>query len=152
MKEKFQESLQTKIHELMEEIQEMEQQAHNIQLVHLDQMNKQEEKHHANITKLNQENADLRTRAEKREKEWLQEREGIEARNRANLQKQGEDFARLDQSYREDIAAEQDRHRRQLAEIQQKHAAAFEKQERDFISMLNSLTEKHRLDLAAALQ
>jgi cell division protein FtsB len=55
----------------MEEIQEMEQQAHNIQLVHLDQMNKQEEKHHANITKLNQENADLRTRAEKREKEWL---------------------------------------------------------------------------------
>jgi hypothetical protein len=71
MKEKFQESLYTKIHELMEEIQEMEQQAHNIQLVHLDQMNKQEEKHHANITKLNQENADLRTRAEKREKEWL---------------------------------------------------------------------------------
>jgi hypothetical protein len=55
-------------------------------------MNEQEVRHHSNILKMSQENADLRTRSEQREKEWLREREETETRNRANLTKQANDF------------------------------------------------------------
>ena len=77
-----------KIKELMEEIQEQERQAAHTQTIHLDQMNSMEARHHSNVNKLNQENADLRATMEKREQAWLKEREDIEARNRAELQRQ----------------------------------------------------------------
>lgn len=67
MKEKFQESLQAKVNELMTEIQQQEKQAAHTQTIHLDEMNRMEARHSQELTKRNNENAELREQANQRE-------------------------------------------------------------------------------------
>ena len=60
MKEKFQESLQSKISELMEDIQEQEKQAAHTQEIHTDQLNEQETRHYEELLKRNLAEEELR--------------------------------------------------------------------------------------------
>lgn len=75
-------------------------------------MNDMEARHHRELTQRNQENADLRDRANRREAELLREREQSEANNRAALEKQADDYAKLDRWYREELEREKARHRK----------------------------------------
>lgn len=53
----------------------------------------------------------MRDQHSRREQEWLQDKKAREAANRADLQKKADDFARLDKWYRDELAAEKERHR-----------------------------------------
>ena len=50
------------------------------------------------------------------------------------MSQRADEFERLDRWYREELEAEKERHRNEIAELKLRHATAFRKQEQDFIA------------------
>ena len=148
MKEKFQESLQSKINELMQEIQQCEQQAHHTAQIHLDQLNEQDKKHHDEMLKRNKEYADLRDKFVAREQEWLKQKGETEEAFAADLNQKADEAEQLDKWYREQLEAEMERNRQEVADLERHYNQQFDKQDQDFVNQLNAITDKHAKEMA----
>ena len=66
--------------------------------------------------------ADLREAGVQREEKWNAQWSDMERMNDQDLRRKADEFARLDKWYRDGLAAEKERNRREVAELRQLHA------------------------------
>ena len=66
--------------------------------------------------------ADLREAGVQREEKWNAQWSDMERMNDQDLRRKADEFARLDKWYRDELAAEKERNRREVAELRQLHA------------------------------
>ena len=132
MHEKFEQQLQEKIQSLMEEVQELEREMASLQQAHLEELNRQDEQHNDQINRRHQEMAQMREQDIKREQDWIAEASRVAQDNDTKLKNQATQYANLDKWYRDELEAEKQRNRRELAELRDMHARELAKRDQNF--------------------
>ena len=91
----------------------------------------------------------MREKDIKREQAWIAEAARLAQENDRRLQDKATEFASLDKWYRDELAAEKERNRREVAELRDLHARelakrdqAFKDQEDRFLAQLKELHER----------
>ena len=64
----------------------------------------------------------MREAGVKREEKWNAQWNDMERRNDQDLRKKADEFARLDKWYRDELAAEKERNRQEVADLRARHA------------------------------
>ena len=71
----------------------------------------------------------MREAGVKREEKWNAQWNDMERRNDQDLRKKADEFARLDKWYRDELAAEKERNRQEVADLRARHAQELAKRD-----------------------